>query len=588
MHGHVPHPATPISDVFLPKRGKKRGSYNCGRCGLPKKGHVCNLPNDLTPTSAAAADADISESTSSISPVPLSTARPQLQLPPSAKPVSRLRRALSFDDVDLNESPGSDDEQEELDLLDLGRSGRLPFVCAWEVLRRLPPAELLSAASVCKGWRETARRLWRAAEELRLRVPAKAQIGHVRSLLQKCPALLRLSLRMESDVDATLLACIAFSCPNLESLEIITSKGSVNQITGEELGHFVSHRKCLTNLKMEGCCNFGGFTLCSTKLSTLWLSELRCLSKMVFNCPNLKEISLDFSREGKDTTDLSTMVEGLGRCCPRLENIHIASTRISHAVVLSLTEASLSCLRMLSLVLGSEITDASVAAIASSYSNLELLDLSGSSITDNGIGMICNVFPENLSKLLLALCPNITSSGIQFAAAQLPHLEIMDCGMTLSDPNVDSQTTQTKDDHDVQKVSYSRQHSAYQKLIIKHSRLKKLSLWGCSGLDSLYLNCPELDDLNLNYCINLQPERLLLQCANLENVHALGCQDSLVETIQNQVISSDFMEIQNTYPCKRLPDGSKRVQVPHMFRPQPSKNEKKKRKITRCSVHVHT
>lgn len=32
---------------------------------------------------------------------------------------------------------------------------------------------------------------------------------------------------------------------------------------------------------------------------------------------------------------------------------------------------------MLSLVLGSEITDASVAAIGSSYPNLELLDLSG-------------------------------------------------------------------------------------------------------------------------------------------------------------------------------------------------------------------
>lgn len=34
-------------------------------------------------------------------------------------------------------------------------------------------------------------------------------------------------------------------------------------------------------------------------------------------------------------------------------------------------------LRMLSLVLGSDITDASVAAIASSFSKLELLDLSG-------------------------------------------------------------------------------------------------------------------------------------------------------------------------------------------------------------------
>lgn len=34
-------------------------------------------------------------------------------------------------------------------------------------------------------------------------------------------------------------------------------------------------------------------------------------------------------------------------------------------------------LRMLSLVFGTEITDASVAAISQSYSKLELLDLSG-------------------------------------------------------------------------------------------------------------------------------------------------------------------------------------------------------------------
>jgi hypothetical protein len=34
-------------------------------------------------------------------------------------------------------------------------------------------------------------------------------------------------------------------------------------------------------------------------------------------------------------------------------------------------------LRMLSLVLGTEITDASVVAISQSYSKLELLDLSG-------------------------------------------------------------------------------------------------------------------------------------------------------------------------------------------------------------------
>lgn len=76
-------------------------------------------------------------------------------------------------------------------------SGGLPASCLWEVLRRLPPVGLLAAAKVCKGWREISRRLWRAAEELRLRVPARAQVGFVGSVLQKCPGLVRLSLRME-------------------------------------------------------------------------------------------------------------------------------------------------------------------------------------------------------------------------------------------------------------------------------------------------------------------------------------------------------------------------------------------------------
>lgn len=35
-----------------------------------------------------------------------------------------------------------------------------------------------------------------------------------------------------SDVDATMLACIAFSCPNLKSLEILTSDSCINRITG--------------------------------------------------------------------------------------------------------------------------------------------------------------------------------------------------------------------------------------------------------------------------------------------------------------------------------------------------------------------
>ncbi|MCD7463106.1 F-box/LRR-repeat protein 17 [Datura stramonium] len=592
MEGRQSHPSTPISGDFVHKPGKKRGSYNCGRCGLPKKGHVCDLPKDFknhtevpTPTS--------SDAKSFVLPSPLSVIRPQPPPPPPRQAVPQLRRALSFDDIGVSdESPGSDDEREFLDLdseLDLGGSGKLPASCLWEVLKRLPPSALLSSAKVCKGWNDVSRRIWRAAEELRLGVPVKAQIGHVGSVLQKCPGLVKLSLRMESDVDATMLACIAFSCPNLDSVEILTSSTSVNRISGDELGRFVADKRCLTNLKMEGCSNLGGFTLSSTSLSTLCLSDLFCHSKMVFNCPNLKEISLDFSRQENDNTDLSAMVDGLGRSCPRLQNIHVASVRLTHAVVLALTAANLRGLRMLSLVLGSEITDASVAAIASSYSRLELLDLSGSSISDSGIGIICNVFPETLSKLLLALCPNISSSGIQFAVAQLPNLELMDCGMSICDPDLDSPTAQENDNGELQRTPSSKLHLIYQKLIIKHSCLKKLSLWGCSGLDALYLNCPELNDLNLNSCMNLKPERLLLQCPNLEIVHASGCQDTLVETLQNQVCG-DFMAEDNHFPCKRLPDGSKRIKVPHLYSPQPIDDAKKrKRRISkqRCAVLVY-
>ena len=136
----------------------------------------------------------------------------------------------------------------------------------------------------------------------------------------------------------------------------------------DELGRFVSNKRGLTSLKMEGCSNLGGFSLTSTSLSTLWLSDLHSLSKMViwipflplvqclgrwfvymyiylnwktfcqiFNCPNLIEISLEFSQQEGDSTDLVTMVDGLGRTCTRLQNIHIASLKLSHTVVLALT-----------------------------------------------------------------------------------------------------------------------------------------------------------------------------------------------------------------------------------------------------------
>ena len=72
---------------------------------------------------------------------------------------------------------------------------------------------------------------------------------------------------------------------------------------------------------------------------------------------------------------------------------------------------------------------------------------------------------------------NILAGGIQFATAQLSLLELMDCGMTVSDPTSDNPTIE-------EKSSTPQKTSGYnQKMFIKHKRMKKLSLWGCSSLD---------------------------------------------------------------------------------------------------------
>ncbi|KAH9602773.1 hypothetical protein KSS87_023060 [Heliosperma pusillum] len=517
-------PSTPHSEPV--KRGKKRGSYNCTRCGLPKRGHVCDTATTATSTVA-----------SSVSPI---------------TPPPRRQRSLAFDGA-------GDGAAEGYGEIDGGDDGWL-----WEVMRRLPPPAVVAAAGVCREWREVGFRVWKAVEEIRVRVPRLDSVGFVGSVLKRCRSLVRISLRMESDVDATMLACIAFSCPNLESLEILMSESSFNRITGDELCRFLGDKRCLSNLKMEGCSSMRSLIVSSSSLSTLWLSDLHSLSKTVINCPNLKEVSLNFSRQENDSTDFASVAENLGRFCPRLQSIHLASTSISHSTVLALSSANLKGLKMLSLVLGSGITDASVAAIAYSFTKLELLDLSGSSISDSGIGIICNVFSRTLTSLLLALCPNVTSSGIQFATAQLPHLELLDCGMSISDPDTDDASTD--------EINHTNSHHIYQKLIIKHSRLKKLSLWGCSGLDALHLNCPELVDLNLNSCRNLHPERMFLQCPNIETIHAANCVDMLHETIETQVnnapTESDFIS-------KRMPDSSKRVRVPPIFFQPPSSEETK-------------
>ncbi|CAD6205892.1 unnamed protein product [Miscanthus lutarioriparius] len=558
-----------------PPRPKTRGNYNCGRCGQPKKGHVCVGPVPAPAPGGAA-------------PTPSPSSSSGAASASGAGGEHRLRRALSFDeagttppspekkpkveDVDMGEAELDDEEA----TVDVG-ARQMPREVMAEVLRRLGPRGVMAAAGVSRGWRDCAGRVWRDAEELRLRVLASSGVGLLGALLPRCTALSRLDLRMESDVDATTLSCIAFSCPSLRTLEITMAADAVNRITGEDLSCFVSEKSTLSVLKIGGCSNLDILNLCSSSLSILWLSDLCSLSKSVMNCPNMNELSLCFTQQSSDCTDLVTLMDGLGRTCHNLKKMHISSNQLSNEAVCALENANLRGLCMLSLILGSKITDAAVASIVRSCPSLELLDLSGSSISDNGVGMICKAFPHTLSRLLLALCPNVTTRGIQLATAQLPCLQLMDCGMSLC-ANVKNEKEGpyfgelNGGIRIIRKLSTLKRQPIHQKLIIKHGNLKKLSLWGCSAIDALYVNCPELNDLNLNSCTNLHPERLLLQCPNLKNVHASGCQDMLIGAIRNQVLN-EFAAAEPSLPCKRLADGLKRVQLPQFQKQQPLEDD---------------
>ena len=94
--------------------------------------------------------------------------------------------------------------------------------------------------------------------------------------------------------------------------------------------------------------------------------------------------------------------------------------------------------------------------------------------------------------MFLDICFHGFPGGIQFATAQLPLLQLIDCGMSIC--AINSQYESPEENGLIgnegsgelgrcQKSPMPKPQAIYQKLIIKHGCLRKISLWGCSGLD---------------------------------------------------------------------------------------------------------
>jgi hypothetical protein len=75
------------------------------------------------------------------------------------------------------------------------------------------------------------------------------------------------------------------------------------------------------------------------------------------NCPNMNELSLCFTQQSSDCTDLVTLMDGLGRTCPNLKKMHISSNQLSNEAVCALENANLRYISALFFLLSNHLFD---------------------------------------------------------------------------------------------------------------------------------------------------------------------------------------------------------------------------------------
>ena len=116
-----------------------------------------------------------------------------------------------------------------------------------------------------------------------------------------------------------------------------------------------------------------------------------------------------------------------------------------------------------------------------------------------------------------------SSGTIEDALSCLTQLQLLDCGYCL----------RSECEDDTEHPSYEHPSSAAP-LILQASSpsLKQLSLWGCSALKGIQLECPHLSEMNLNSCTGLSPEHSKLSCPELKTIFTEGVLPEVRECVR--------------------------------------------------------
>ncbi|MCO5604991.1 hypothetical protein L7F22_059166 [Adiantum nelumboides] len=604
-----PPPSLPSPDDS--KSCRKRGAYNCGKCGQPKRGHVCQGDSATSPKSEVQQDLQAAPKRQP-HPAPaqfkswprfacdqnqIFSSAPCSPLPPSevSYPISSasltsscssnerhklaLQQAAAVSEsaeasavADADASVYSDNSYE---LAPNGKEDQMvPFACLVHILSRLSaPSDLVAASNVCRRWRQSAEYVWAGIRQTSISIGTpNAESDFIPFMLRKCSNLQELTLNVTSELGDSLLKRISCITRYLSSFEVSLKPNGVSNITGKGLTDLICQCKTLTSVKFEGCDHVAEVELSSSSLATLWIIGCHRLKYMFLNCPELSELCLDFlppeyvslSANSIENSDcLAAIMRNLGCTARGLTRLHVASPCLQDRVIHGLFSSgrlSSRSLRMLSLTFGVGITDQSVSAIATNCEKLELLDLSGSSITDVALELICSSFSTSLARLLIALCSRVSQDGLEMVVSKLPLLQVLDCGKVMVDK--ERRKIEVAISVDMRRTRHADSRDRHGKLHFQHQNLQKLSLWGCAGLEALTLDCPSLVDLNLTGCSKLEPGCTIATAMPFAEGGSCGNAQKIYFVKFTQLELAHF---NSKHVRRRQGDGSKRVQAPNVL-----------------------
>ena len=437
------------------------------------------------------------------------------------------------------------------------------------IFSKLSPEDLLAASQVCRSWRQFAGLTWRHTKEASVvAADATGSAGDGPLVVHRARQLERLSLLVDTRLADEGLRLLAQQRPAaLRHLSIRARGAGRLEFTHGALEHLVSHCPRLETLLLEAG-HLAVLSLRSDSLRSLRVLGAVRLQHLWLQAPQLERLSLELGPRqptpARDTfvtrflanvsgptaqaTQVCTVLREVAEARAPLRHVHVSSPHLTDRAVEALVSCDPSGWQSLCLNHSAQVTTDGVRQVAARCRGLELLDLSGcTTVTDEALGPLADGLGKSLLRLHLACCPLLSRTAIRKLVGGLPLLRVLDLGFSLVDRPRGSTAAEKNTAMDrmlgtgnmlvsptLERSQPSRRCrslleeldpsavGASQTLELRSPSLECLSLWGCSRIRALRLECPRLEQLDLTNCRQLEAGGTEVACPNLKSLQAAG------------------------------------------------------------------